>query len=352
MKKAIAITLAFASAAVLAGVVYVRHELQRPAGPHGPGRIVEIPRGLGTRQIAAFLEDQQLIRNRYVALAYIVYSGNGRRLQAGEYRFEPVMTVPQIVHKLVVGDVYLHKFTVPEGLTVEEVAGKWAEQGFGTAEEFTQAATDALDLVRSMDPEATSVEGYLFPETYSFPAHTPARRAIEAMIGRFRQVAVRLEREVPVSSWPLNLRDTVVMASLVEAEAAHPEERPLVASVFLNRLERRILLQCDPTVIYALEQARRYKGVLTLADLRYESPYNTYLKPGLPPGPIGNPGYASLLAAIQPAATKYLYFVRTGGGRHVFSETLGMHNRAVAAYRRLVKESRTKLAPAGASSSR
>jgi UPF0755 protein len=159
------------------------------------------------------------------------------------------------------------------------------------------------------------------------------------MIARFDQILGRLQQALPADKWPLNLRDTVILASLVESESAQADERPLVASVYLNRLNRKILLQCDPTVIYALEREDRYRGTLTLADLRFRSPYNTYVYPGLPPGPIANPGYASLLAAIQPATTKYLFFVRTVESRHTFSETLVAHNRAVAAYRKSRKAS-------------
>src|SRR5207244_1199246 len=142
----------------------------------------------------------------------------------------------------------------------------------------------------------------------------------------------KLREVVPQDKWPLTLHNTVILASLIETEAALPQERSIIASVYLNRLNRHILLQCDPTVSYALAQADQYQGRLTLADLHFKSPYNTYLYPGLPPGPIANPGYASLLAAIQPAETKYLYFVRTTEERHTFSETLEAHNRAVAAY--------------------
>jgi UPF0755 protein len=144
---------------------------------------------------------------------------------------------------------------------------------------------------------------------------------------------------LPEDKWPLNLHDTVILASLVETEAAQPDERSVIASVYLNRLNRHILLQCDPTVIYALERSDKYLGRLTLADLRFKSPYNTYVSPGLPPGPIANPGYPSLLAAIQPANTNFLYFVRTTSARHTFSETFEAHNRAVAAYRKLKRAS-------------
>jgi UPF0755 protein len=224
-------------------------------------------------------------------------------------------------------------------LTTADIAQKWQEDGFGTSKQFMKAAESATELVRRFDDKATSVEGYLFPETYSFPSHTGPRQVIEAMVARFQQTLSRLQQVLPSDKWPLNPRNTVILASLVETEAAQPDERPVIASVYLNRLNRHILLQCDPTVIYALEQADRYRGKLTLVDLQFKSPYNTYVSPGLPPGPIANPGYASLVAAIQPAMTNYLFFVRTVESRHTFSETLDAHNRAVAAYRKWRKAS-------------
>jgi UPF0755 protein len=318
--------------------LYVRREWQLPAGS-GTQDMIEIPRGFGAREIVRLLQEKNIVSNGYATMAYVLYSGTRNRLQAGEYQFDPSATIPQIIGKIASGNVYLHKFTVPEGLTAAVIAQKWEEQGFGSTEEFVKAAQSAVDLVRRFDETAMSVEGYLFPETYSFSRHTSARTAVEAMIARFGQVIDRLRQALPANKWPLNLHDTVVLASLVEAEAAVADERPLISSVFLNRLNRRILLQCDPTVIYALTLAARYRGRLTLEDLRFKSPYNTYVSPGLPPGPIANPGYASLLAAIQPATTSNLYFVRTVESRHIFSETLHAHNRAVAAYRRSRKAS-------------
>ncbi|HYR42130.1 MAG TPA: endolytic transglycosylase MltG, partial [Terriglobia bacterium] len=296
---------------IVAGLgMYVRRELHTTGSP-AEGFIIEIPRGLGAREVVGLLKEKNVIQNSYVAYAYIIYSGLRNKLQAGEYSFDHPQTIPEVINKLASGSVYLHKFTVPEGLTVEATAQKWQEQGFGSAEDLKKAAADAVALLRQFDEKAVSVEGYLFPETYSFPKHTTARQAIEAMIARFQQVIAKLRQVVPEDKWPLNLHGTVILASLVETEAAQPDERTTIASVYLNRLNRRILLQCDPTVIYALEQADRYRGRLTLADLQYKSPYNTYVNAGLPPGPIASPGYPSLLAAIQPAATNYLYFVRT-----------------------------------------
>jgi len=322
------------------GTFYLRTELNRKYPEQaGPG-IIEIPRGLPARDVVRLLESKNVIQNQYVVLAYIIYSGARHKLRAGEYLFDQPMTPIEVVTKIVSGNVYLHKFTVPEGHTLQDTARKWQEQGFGAAEDFEEAAQSLATRIHDIDPEATTVEGYLFPETYSFPAHSSARQAVEAMVNRFRAMLRRLEGEVPKENWPLDIRRTVILASLVESEAAKEDERPLVASVYLNRIMRRILLQCDPTVIYALERADRYHGRLTLTDLKFPSPYNTYVNPGLPPGPIMNPGYPSLKAAVQPASTTYLYFVRTIDDRHTFSDSLAAHNRAVAVYRKIQGRSR------------
>lgn len=334
MKRLLGFILLLGLVAGGGAALYLREELRTPY-PESPAGIIEIPRGLRARDIAKLLEDRRVIRSRYVALAYILYAGNRNKLQAGEYQLDRPMTAPEVIQKIVTGTVLLHKFTVPEGLTVRETAQKWEEQKFGTTEEFLAAANDAMDSLRRFEPTATSLEGYLFPETYSFPARTTAREAVEAMIVGLQRAIENLKKVVPQSDWPLNLRETVILASLVETEAAHDDERGLVASVYVNRLQRKIFLQCDPTVIYALELANQYRGRLTRDDLQFSSPYNTYVNSGLPPGPIANPGYESLVAAVQPASTKLLFFVRTVEGRHTFSETLAAHNRAVAAYRRL-----------------
>ena len=329
--------LLLAAFGAAAAGLYARDELRRPYPPVAAPDLLEIPAGIGTRAVLELLEDRNVIRDRHLALAYLFYTREHGKLQAGEYMFDRPMTVPEVMSKLAKGQVYLRKFTVPEGLTVTETAQEWERQKFGLASEFLTAANSAVEFVRPFDEKATSVEGYLFPETYSFPSRTTASQAISAMLNRFRFVAEELKKNVPSEEWPLNLRDTAILASLIETEAVHENERAVIASVYLNRLGRRILLQCDPTVIYALEQAGKYRGLLRLADLKFDSPYNTYRYPGLPPGPIANPGYASLLAAVQPATTRYLFFVRAAGGTHAFSETLAAHNRAVAAYRAMTR---------------
>lgn len=317
---------------------YVEQRLQE-SGPSAPG-LVEIPKGLRAREVLALLENRGVIADQNIALGYLIYTNSRGRLQAGEYMFDRPMTIPEVVRKLISGAVHLRKFTVPEGLTVADTAAEWERQGFGKAAEFLEAANSSLELIRPFDEVSASVEGYLFPETYLFPSRTTARQAVASMVNRFRQMAEKLEAIVPKENWPLSLRETVVLASLVETEASVASERPLVASVYLNRLNKKILLQCDPTVIYALEQANLYRGSLTLADLKFKSPYNTYVNSGLPPGAIANPGYAALLASVQPAETSYLFFVRTIDGRHTFSENLAAHNRAVAAYRKLQRAAR------------
>jgi UPF0755 protein len=313
--------------------IYARKELRTPY-PSAPASVlVEIPPGLGTRAVLRLLEDQRVIHSRHLALGYLIYTRQHGRLQAGEYMFDHPMTVPEVMTKLIRGQVHLRKFTVPEGLSVGEVANEWERQKFGSATEFISAAESAVRIVQEFDQKAVSIEGYLFPETYSFPSRTSASQAVEVVLNRFSYVIEELKKSVAPEKWPLGLRDTVILASLIETEAAHENERDIIASVYLNRLNRKILLQCDPTVIYALEQAGKYRGSLLLVDLKFDSPYNTYLYPGLPPGPIANPGIASLRAAVQPASTKYLFFVRAAEGTHTFSETLAAHNRAVAAYR-------------------
>jgi UPF0755 protein len=341
MKKLLAAAIVFILLFVLvAGFLFVRDELTTPFPMPADNVVIEIPRGLRAREIVGLLESRRVISNRYVTLAYIFYSGRRNRLLAGEYVFDRPMTPIEVVDRITSGNVRLYKFTVAEGLTIDDTAAKWEEQGYGKAAEFLLAANESTSLIKDIDPNARSLEGYLFPETYSFPRRTTAKQIVESMVSRFRGIVQKLENEVPKEQWPLGLRETVILASLVESEAARAEDRPLVAGVYTNRLSRKMLLQCDPTVIYALQKAQKYRGRLLLVDLKFPSPYNTYVTPGLPPGPIMNPGYAALRAAVQPAVSKNLFFVRTVDGRHTFSETLAAHNKAVAAYRALQRQAK------------
>jgi UPF0755 protein len=326
--------------ASLSGHFYLQRQFQIVHTPPSMPMFVEIPAGLGAREVVGLLHERGLVASERVALAYLVWSGTRQKLRAGEYKFERPMTTPEVLDKLVRGAIYLHKFTVPEGLTIAETALKWEEQGFGSASDFEAAARDSVDLIRTFDAQAQSLEGYLFPETYLLASRTTPRQAIKAMVARFRLIVRKLQASTPAEHWPVDARQAVILASLIETEASHDDERPVVASVYLNRLRKRMLLQCDPTVIFALKQHDKYRGRLTTADLRFDSPYNTYRYPGLPPGAIASPGHRSLEAAVRPAATKHLFFVRAEGGRHTFSDTLAAHNLAVAKYRKMVRQAK------------
>lgn len=296
--------------------------------------VVEIPAGFGSQEIIELLFSKGVVRSRHAAIAYLYLSPYRGKLQAGEYLFDQAVNVEAVLRKLAHGEIRLHKFTVPEGLILSEIAELWARNQLGPRDEFLAAAQAALPLAQKFVPSAISVEGYLFPETYSFRLGVTAAEGVEAMLQGFAAAVSRLEEAVASDTWPLDLKETVIMASLIESEAGIADERPLISSVFHNRLRRGMLLECDPTVIYALRLEGSYRGRLLRVDLDFDSPYNTYMYPKLPPGPIANPGYHALLAAIAPAESDFLFFVRSDGGRHAFSRTLAEHNRAVAAYRR------------------
>ena len=313
---------------------YSWYRVHEPYQGYSDETIVDIPPGLGSVEIVDLLIARGVVQYRYPSLAYLYVSGFRGRLQTGEYVFDGPLSASAVFARLARGDVRLYTFTVPEGLRLDQIANRWEESGFGDRASFLEAAEAALPKVREIDPAAVSVEGYLFPETYSFPRAVTAEDAIQAMTRGLRDALVRLQEEVNPDLWPLDLNRMLILASLIESEAAVEEERVLVSSVFLNRLERGMRLECDPTVIYALMLDDNYRGRLLREDLSYDSPYNTYVHGGLPPGPIANPGYLSMLAAVRPAETDYIFFVRTEGSRHVFSRTLTEHNRAVAAYRR------------------
>jgi UPF0755 protein len=335
LRKSILITLVLVTAAVAVVAGYGRYLTTRPHAPSAGEVVVEIPDGYSSEAIVDLLVSRDVLLDRYPALIHLYFSDYRGRLQAGEYVFDEALDVEGVFRKLASGEVRLHTFTVPEGLRVDQMALRWEESGFGPSADFLGAANAALPQVQEIDPRAVSVEGYLFPETYSFPRNVTATEAVRAMLAGLEDSISRLEESTSLDAWPLDLHDTLVLASLVESEAAVADERVVISSVFHNRLDRGMKLDCDPTVIYAMIQDDSYRGRLLREDLIFDSPYNTYVYGGLPPGPISNPGFASLLAAVEPGESDYIFFVRTEGGRHSFSRTLAEHNRAVAAYRRL-----------------
>jgi len=313
---------------------YALHLIKQPYQGYDEGIVVHIIPGSSSQEIVDLLFEHGVLAHRHLSLGYLYVSSHFGLLQAGEYEFAEALNLKEVFAKLSGGEIRLHRFTVPEGLILLEIADLWEKEEFGSAKEFIDAAAAALPLVREIDDAAISIEGYLFPETYSFRRGVTAEEAVAAMVQGFQEALIRLEAEIGMNDWLFGLRDTLTMASLIEREAAVADERPIISSVFHNRLRRAMLLECDPTVIYALQLNGSYRGRLLLVDLDVPSPYNTYKYPGLPPGPIANPGLDSLRAAVAPAETEFLFFVRTDHGRHKFSKTLKEHNRAVAAYRR------------------
>jgi UPF0755 protein len=288
---------------------------------------VEIPPGTSTPAMARALANAGVVQNAEIFRITVWMRGAGRRLQAGEYRFDRAMTPAEVVDRVARGDVFLRPVTFREGLTIRQMAEIFADQGFGSREDFVAAAGKAA-AIRDVDPAATDLEGYLFPDTYTLPRRTTAAQLVERMTARFEKTLTPAIR-AQAAARGLSVRQLVTLASLVEKETAKAEERPLVAAVYANRLNIGMGLQCDPTVIYALERAGRYTGNLTRADLQFDSPYNTYRYAGLPPGPIAAPGQASLQAAASPADVPYLYFVSRNDGSHAFAATLDEHNQNV-----------------------
>ena len=299
-------------------------------GFSGSEQFVEIPPKSGPQAIGRLLIDAGVVHDSWTWRLGLWRTGSAGKLKAGEYRFDKATTVDEVIRRVARGEVYLRPITFPEGLTIRQMAHVYEEKGFGPAASFIEATRD-ITLMAVLDPAATDLEGYLFPDTYPLPRRATAHDLVKKMVARFEAVFNQPMRDRATAAG-LSPREAVTLASLVEKETARPDERARIAAVYLNRLHIRMALQCDPTVIYALERASRYNGNLTHADLSFASPYNTYRYPGLPPGPIASPGRASLEAAVRPLPADDLYFVSRNDGSHAFAETLDEHNRNVKKY--------------------
>jgi peptidoglycan lytic transglycosylase G len=316
-------------AGAAAGIVYMRVN-QPYRGYAGPEQFVEIPSGAGSVSIGDRLIDAGVIRDRSTYRTAVWMTGKGRQLKAGEYRFDRAMTPFEVIDKIARGDVYVVHVTFREGLTMAEMAKLFEAEGLGEAAAFIEAAKDPAPI-REIDPAARDLEGYLFPETYALPRKADAAKLVRQMVAAFVHAFPPELREAAARD-DLAPRQLVTLASIVEKETGKPEERPMIAAVYRNRLRIGMPLQCDPTVIYALERAGKFTGNLRRDDLMYDSPYNTYRYAGLPPGPIASPGKASLEAAARPAKVDYVYFVSRNDGSHEFARTLEEHNRNVQKY--------------------
>lgn len=319
--------------AVIALSLWVYWAVFLPVNPGGT-KFVMLRPGWSARHIAQTLQREGVVRSA-TAFLMVQYAVGKGTLKAGEYKFEDPANTLQVRDRILRGDVFARTVVVPEGYNLYDIAAVVEQAGLGPAADFVIAANGDLFLLRDIDPQAKSLEGYLFPDTYQFTRIDSAHDIAAAMVHRFRQTA----QKIGLLGRP-DIHPIVTMASIVEKETSAPEERPRVASVYYNRLDRNMLLAADPTVIYAALLAGRYRGTIYQSDLQFDSPYNTYKYPGLPPGPIANPGVASLQAAMNPAQTDFLYFVSDNNGHHRFAQSAAEHDKNVAAYRKAVAEQR------------
>jgi UPF0755 protein len=288
---------------------------------------VEVPRGTSTETMADLLARQGVVRSRWDFLLARATERN-RKLQAGEYRFNHAASAMEVFDRIARGDTFYFTLVVPEGRNMFDIAAELEKLGLGPATNFLAAARNPA-MIHDLDPQAPSLEGYLFPNTYKLARHATPEAICRLMTGKFREVWRGLQSTA-------NVHDTVTLASLIEKEGKLPEERPKIAAVFENRLRIGMKLDCDPTTIYAAVLAGRYRGTIYRSDLESDSPYNTYRHAGLPPGPIANPGVASINAVLHPAGLQALYFVLRpdGSGGHQFSNNIAEHDAATEQYRR------------------
>jgi UPF0755 protein len=327
MRRLLVVVLAvLVAGAATAGVIYSR--VDRPFKGYAEAeQFVEIPPGAGSAAIGRRLTQAGVVRDTLTWRIALVRSGHGRALKAGEYRFAGELRPADVIGRIARGEVYLRPITFPEGLSIAEMAKLFEARGFGPTSAFEAAARNAA-IIAALDPQARDLEGYLYPETYPLPRRADASMLVRTMVERFERVFGPGERAAAATRG-LTVREVVTLASLVEKETARSEERSTIAAVYLNRLKIGMGLQCDPTVIYALQKAGRYTGNLRREDLAFDSPYNTYKYAGLPPGPIAAPGRPSIEAVLQPAEVDYLYFVSRNDGSHVFSRTYAEHQAKV-----------------------
>jgi UPF0755 protein len=300
-----------------------------PAGLDAQTRTVDIPRGASLQRIANLLQQAGLIRHHWMFVLYVSWLQPGAHLQAGEYALQATLSPIQIVDRLRRGKTVRHILTIPEGLTLPEIASLVMAKGLGDRQTILDLAHER-SFIESLGLAVPSLEGYLFPDTYHVPRNIGERGLLTLMVHTLR---THYSEDIATRGRQLGMtqHEVLTLASLIEKEAQVAAERPLIAAVYHNRLKRGMRLQCDPTVIYALGE--HFDGNLRKADLSIDSPYNTYRYAGLPPGPIANPGQQSIAAAVAPAAVDYLYFVATGqNGGHKFSRTLREHNEAVHKY--------------------
>jgi UPF0755 protein len=329
--------------------IWAKQQLETPVSHSQANQYVEISRGSTPDEIISKLNDLRVIRRGWLLRLYVRVSGAGSRMKAGEYRFPSPISPLGVLRKLEEGEQRLNRLTIVEGWTRWDIAAQLAripELKLQNPEEAL-ALMDDTSLIRDLDPDAKNLEGYLFPDTYSFPPDSDAKRVVETMVKRFRQVWEKLQIKTPVAA-QMTPRQLVTIASLIETEAKLTDDRPLVSSVIYNRLALDIPLGIDSTVIYASKLAGKWKnnGKVYQSDLDRDSPYNTRKVRGLPPGPIASPGASSLEAALNPAQTRFLYYVRDpsrNDGAHNFYDNDADFQRGVQALREWERSRNTNI---------
>jgi UPF0755 protein len=334
---------------VAAAVIFAVWRLRHPSAPtEGRADVtVYLPPGTPVSRIFRELERAKVVPDARMAQLYYRLYRSGTPLQAGEYLFTRPTSIDEVINRLGRGDVIVHRILVPEGLTAEETFEIFWKQGIGGPAAFQEAMADT-ELLPGFTSGVSDLEGFLFPDTYQVTRTTSAAEIVARMVSRFRENFTPAMREA-AQRRNLTVREAVTLASIIEKETALTREYPLVSSVYWNRLDRKMRLQADPTVVYALKRDRKWKGVLYRSDYEYDSPWNTYRIGGLPPGPICSPGLGALQAAVAPVKSDYLYFVADDSGGHVFSRTFSEHLQAIAAARRLRSERREPPPPEAAS---
>ena len=293
---------------------------------------VHITRGSTVSEIAVLLEKQGIISSSRLFRIFVYFNDQSTTLKAGEYQFSKPVSLKEVAEKIGEGQVYYHRVTVPEGLEIPLIAEIFVQAQFGEMSKFLSAMTEP-DMIADLDPAAEDLEGYLFPETYFLTSGMREGEIVSLMLQNFRQFWTP-EKQSRAKDLNMTVREIITLASLIEKETGMDNERPLVSAVFHNRLRRNMKLACDPTVIYAVKRVKQYDGVINKSDLELDSPYNTYLYPGLPPGPIASPGRLAVEAALYPADSEYLYFVSRNDGSHIFSAKYQDHEKAVSRYQR------------------
>ena len=316
--------------------IFVFEKFNQPFGSSSPVQVVDIPPGTAFTHVSHLLHQKELLGPEWFFQVLGRVQQVDRKIIPGEYELHAGMRPTELLGKLVAGEVYEHSVTIPEGYNVVQIADVLDHKGLADKQEILRLNRDA-DFLATLNINAPTLEGYMFPDTYRFARHLPPEFIVRTFVSRFHAM-VTPELKSQAKTMGMTLKEVITLASVIEKETGLAKERALVSGVFHNRLRRNIRLQSDPTVIYALAS---FDGNIRKADLSVNSPYNTYKVRGLPPGPIANPGLAAIKAALYPTPSNFVYFVSRNDGSHKFSATLAEHNKAVDKYQRRLRSKRS-----------